>query len=162
LHLSAFLHVRGLGTQQVVLSRGFFSSLLGFDAFAGVKYANPSSGVSLTRYPVGLGTHVLLHLAGGCGLLLRGGIQKEEAVSLSLNGSNTDLAGSLGWFGEGGVYCAGDTPKWAIGSGFGAVALTFRYSASSDSGYDGINGNIGSVISANSGGVVLGIHFNLF
>jgi hypothetical protein len=28
LNFSAFLHVRGLGPQQVVLSRGFFSSLL--------------------------------------------------------------------------------------------------------------------------------------
>lgn len=145
---------------------------LGLDSFAGVKYdsvGDSSFGASLTRYPVALGAHLLLYLHNNCGLILRGGILKEEDIGLSVSGSggssNVNLAGSLGHFEEGGIYCTGTGRGWVMGPGYGALSLTFRYSASYDSGYSGTygsaNGNIGDRISANSGGLLIGVYFNL-
>jgi hypothetical protein len=125
----------------------------GFDAFAGVKYdsvGDSSSGsVSLTRYPLGLGAHLLAHIDDRWWFILRGGIIKEAGVSLSATGYNdASLSGSLGGFGEGGFYYI---PH--LGDDHVAFVFTFRYSASSDSAN-------GSTISANSGGLIVALHVN--
>ncbi len=124
----------------------------GLDAFASVKYdslGDSGNSVSLTRYPLGLGAHLLLHLDDRWWFILRGGLIKETGISLSASGyPDAGLTGSLGGFGEGGFYYI---PHF--GDDHLAFVFTFRYSASSDSAN-------GATISANSGGVIWALHLN--
>jgi hypothetical protein len=125
----------------------------GVDAFAAVKYDSVGSSgdsVSLTRYPLGLGAHLLLHIDDRWWFILRGGIIKETGISLSADGyGDASLTGSLGGFGEGGIYYI-----LHMGDDHVAFVWTFRYSASHDSAD-------GASISANSGGVIWALHINL-
>jgi hypothetical protein len=123
----------------------------GFDAFAGVKYdsvGDSSTNISLTRYPLGLGAHTLLHLGDRWWFIVRGGIVKEVGVSLGGSYGNADLVGSLGGFGEGGIYYV-----MSGLDGHAALVFTFRYSVSNDS-------NSGGTFSANSAGAIVAVHFN--
>lgn len=149
------------GGSGILLSAGLMLTPLwvgdgagfGLDAFASVKYdsvGTSGNSVSITRYPLGLGAHALFQIDDRWWFILRGGIIKETGITLSADGyGDASLSGSLGGFGEGGVYYvlhAGDDHV--------AFVFTFRYSGSSDSAN-------GAKISANSGGVIWALHINL-
>jgi hypothetical protein len=141
----------------VMLTPLWIGEYAGFGAggFAGVKYDGldngPGGSVTMTRFPLGGALHVLLHIDGPAWLILRGGIQKEVGISVSSDsglGGNPVLRGSLGGFGEGGFY--GVLP---VGEFHVAFSATFRYSVAHDT-------IAGASLSANSGGFVLGFHYN--
>ena len=149
------------GGSGILLSAGLMLTPLwvgdgagfGLDAFASVKFdsiGTSGNSVSLTRYPLGLGAHVLAQIDDRWWFILRGGIIKETGITLSADGyGDASLSGSLGGFGEGGVY-------YVLHAGNDHVAFvwTFRYSGSSDSAN-------GAKISANSGGLIWALHINL-
>lgn len=126
----------------------------GASAFAAIKYdwLDISGGtVSITRFPLGVAAHVLLHIDRQSWLFFRGGLQKELGVSVSGDsdlGGQADLQGSLGGFGEGGYYGSLDPLAKHL-----AWSLTFRYSVS----HDTIGG---TSFSASNGGVILAVHYN--
>ncbi len=130
------------------------SAGFGVGAFAGVKYDSLSAkngGVSLTRFPLGAALHLLIHVDDRWWLFFRGGLQKEYGIDISGSG---DLAGSgapvgsLGGFGEGGVYWI---PR--ASEDHTALVVTFRYGRAHDSGG-------GMTYDASSGGIILALHYN--
>jgi hypothetical protein len=126
----------------------------GVGAFAGVKADSLSAdngSIWMSRFPVGGALHVLLHLHEPWWLFFQGGFQKELDISISGDATLTGGAhpqGSLGGFGEGGFYLIAP-----LGERHTAFALTFRYGIARDT-FGGVSRE------ANSGGIVLAVHYN--
>jgi hypothetical protein len=125
----------------------------GVGGYLGVKYfsvGDSNSSISLTRYPIGGGAHVLLRIGDRWFLFLRGGLQKEFGVSLSSDAyGSASLKGSLGGLGEGGFYYVTTASDDHL-----AILFSFRYT----SGRDSANAES---LGADSAGVIFAIHYNL-
>jgi hypothetical protein len=126
----------------------------GLGAFAGVKadsLSGDNGSVWMSRFPVGAALHVLLDINLRWWLFFRGGFQKELDINISGDATLTAGAhpqGSLGSFGEGGVYLIAP-----IGENHTAFVLTFRYGTARDT--------IGATsLDANSGGIIVAVHYN--
>ena len=75
----------------------------------GDKADGSNSSVSLTRFPIGGGPHVLIRISERWFLFLRGGIQKEVGISLSADGyGSASLNGALGGL----MPISAGTAKW--------------------------------------------------
>lgn len=125
----------------------------GVGGYLGVKYysvGDSVSSISLTRYPIGGGAHVLLRIGDRWFLFLRGGLQKEFGVSLSADGyGSASLNGSLAGLGEGGFYYVTTMSEDRL-----AMLFSFRYTGGRDSAN-------GASFAADSAGVIWAIHYNL-
>ncbi len=125
----------------------------GLGASIGLKYDSISAGdqsVSLLRFPAALAAHTFLHIGDRWWILLRGGIQKELGVSLSVDPyGSASMDGSLGALGEGGLYYVAE-----LGEQRTAMLFAFRYTSGTDS-------NPGGSFSASAGGIVFAVHYNL-
>jgi len=125
----------------------------GVGGYLGVKYysvGGSNSSVSLSRFPIGGGAHVLIRIGDRTFLFLRGGIQKEFDISLSADGyGSASLEGSLAGLGEGGFYYVTTMSDDRL-----AMLFSFRYTG----GRDSVNG---VSFAADSAGLIWAIHYNL-
>lgn len=125
----------------------------GLGGYLGVKYysvGGSNSSVSLSRFPLGVGPHLLIRIGDRWLLFLRGGIQKEVGISLSADGyGSASLNGSLAGLGEGGFYYVTTMSDDHL-----AMLFSFRYTGGRDSAN-------GASFAADSAGLIWAIHYNL-
>jgi hypothetical protein len=129
----------------------------GLGAELGLKYDEASGNgykVSLRRFPAAITAHTFVHMTDRWWMVLRGGVEKELGLRLSVSGGDypvgsTPMTGTLGGLGEGGLYYI-----TYLGAQRTAIMLAFRYTSASD------RRSWGS-LNAHSFGLVFTIHYNL-